>query len=448
MFRDSRERSRDASYKIKRLLKILLFIYVFFPFRVKFMAGVQAYMLYGIELALLGLFLGELYHNKLQRKVLYPLLFFTVTFLFLMTLSLFLPIVRGTGDLTYFARYVTTLKKIIISFSIAYLCEDLREFVKLFIAATTIYVLCTVIMMIPAIHSIYADMVVIKDTSPLDYEYLHTPRFYTRIGLQGFSGFGWSFRCTFSVGICCCEYIMKKFGFSKTEILIYGMINLLGTVFYGRTGTIIAAACIIFTACYQLCIQRKAYLLLSLGGGAIVLIFVFLYNIEFIQKSASLGWMFEGFINMVQSGKFSTNSSTYIMDKMFVKVSPDTFFFGDAKYTAANGLYYMGTDLGVMRPLIFWGIGGQIIYYMMPLMLLIPIKKYLNNKHSVFFLGIMVVMMAGFELKGEIVFGFCMVLLGMYLALIRGSYSNRLRIKIKKNYKLRHDQKQSFMQSE
>ena len=66
MFRDSRERSRDASYKIKRLLKILLFIYVFFPFRVKFMAGVQAYMLYGIELALLGLFLGELYHNKLQ----------------------------------------------------------------------------------------------------------------------------------------------------------------------------------------------------------------------------------------------------------------------------------------------------------------------------------------------------------------------------------------------
>ena len=56
--------------------------------------------------------------------------------------------------------------------------------------------------------------------------------------------------------------------------------------------------------------------------------------------------------------------------------------------------------------------------------------------------------MAGFELKGEIVFEFCMVLLGMYLALIRGSYSNRLRIKIKKNYKLRHDQKQSFMQSE
>lgn len=256
MFRESRVKTKD-SYKIQRLLKILLFLYVFFPFRVKILEGVQAYMLYGIELVLLGLFLSELYYNKLQRKVLYPLLFFIVTFLFLMALSLFLPLIRGTGDLTYFTRYFTTLKKIIVSFGIVYLCEDLRDFLKLFLAGTTIYVLCTVIMLIPAIHAIYADIVVIQDTSVLDYQYLHTARFYTRIGLQGFSGFGWSFRCTFSVAVCCCEYIMKKFGFSKWEMMFYGMINLLGTVFYGRTGTIIAIACIIFTACYQLCIQGK-----------------------------------------------------------------------------------------------------------------------------------------------------------------------------------------------
>ncbi len=444
MFRESRVKTKD-SYKIQRLLKILLFLYVFFPFRVKILEGVQAYMLYGIELVLLGLFLSELYYNKLQRKVLYPLLFFIVTFLFLMALSLFLPLIRGTGDLTYFTRYFTTLKKIIVSFGIVYLCEDLRDFLKLFLAGTTIYVLCTVIMLIPAIHAIYADIVVIQDTSVLDYQYLHTARFYTRIGLQGFSGFGWSFRCTFSVAVCCCEYIMKKFGFSKWEMMFYGMINLLGTVFYGRTGTIIAIACIIFTACYQLCIQGKGHLILSLGAAALIVIFVFLYNIEHIQKSASLGWMFEGFINMAQSGKFSTNSSTYIMDRMFVKVPLDTFLFGDARYTAANGSYYMGTDLGVMRPLLFWGIGVQIIYYMMPLMLLIPIKRHLHDKHSIFFLGIMMIIMAGFELKGEIVFEFCTVLLGMYLALIRGSYSKRLRIKIKKNYKFGYDQKQSFM---
>jgi len=418
----------------KGLLKIVLFMYVLFPFRINFMASIQAYSLYALETVLLCLFLSELYYNNLQKKVIYPLLCFLLLFLLLSFMAFFLPIIMNTGDMTYFVRYFTFFKKMIAILGIAHLCEDLGDFVKLFLITTTIYVICTVILLIPSFHSAYSNIVMIQEDSQSSV-HMQSARYYTRFGLQGLSGLGWSFRCAFSVGLCCCDYILKKFKLSNHEIIVYGAMNLLGTIFYARTGTIVAFACIIFTACYQLVIHRRTYLFISLSLIALVCLVIFLCNIEYIQENPSLSWIFEGVISLVQTGKFETASSTYIIDKMFVKIPMDTFFFGDARYSTSSGLYYMGTDLGIIRPLLFWGIGGQIIYYVMPLTLLFPIKKCLNSKDSNFFFGIMALILIGFELKGECNFEFCTVLLGMYLALIRGTFSKKICLKIKKGYR-------------
>ena len=147
--------------------------------------------------------------------------------------------------------------------------------------------------------------------------------------------------------------------------------------------------------------------------------------------------MFEGFLNVVQSGKFTTGSSSYIVNRMFVPMSTDTFFFGDARYTEASGLFYRGTDLGVMRPLLFWGVVGQIAYYMMPLTLLISIKRHLDRKHNIFFVTIMLCIFLGFELKGEINFEYCIMLLGMYFTIMKGFFTERVYIKVNRSKKLR-----------
>ncbi len=417
-----------------RVLKILLFMYVFFPFRIKPLASLQAYILYAVELILIVSFSVEVYYNNVRRKKWYPIFMFIFLFGCLTILALILPIIKNTGDMTYFMRYCSFLKKMMAVIGLAYLSESFNDFLKMFVYATTIYVLVTVVMLIPSIHSIYSDLVVIQESALRDYQLLQSARYYTRIGLQGLSGYGWAFRCSFSVALCCCGYIIRSLDFSFSDIIFCGLINFLGTIFYGRTGTIIAIVCIIFTAGYHFFLQRKGGLVVFLSCASLLLILIFAYSIEYIQGNASLSWIFEGFLNIAQSGKFSTNSTTYILDKMFVQISADTFFFGDARYTEASGLYYMGTDLGIIRPLLFWGIGGQIIYYVMPLTLLFPIKKHLNNKHSVFLFSIIVLVFVGFELKGEINLEFCIILLGMYLALIRGTFSERLCLKFKKSY--------------
>ncbi|EOS43387.1 hypothetical protein C810_03875 [Lachnospiraceae bacterium A2] len=418
-----------------RILEIVLFMYVFFPFRIKIMANVQAYLLYTLELILVVLFGAELWYNNLKKKWLYPLFLFFLIFLVLMAMTFILPIIKDTMDFSYFKYHFDVLKKMVVIFGLAYLCTDMHAFLKIFVCATTIYVLITTVMLIPSLHSLYSNLVV--QGSSLNYEHLQTARFYTRIGLQGFSGYTWTFRCTLSVGICCCGYIMKDFNFSNFEVVFMGIVNLVGTFFYGRTGTIIACLCIFLTAVYQFFILRKGYLVVALLSIVLIMVFLFLFNLDYIQKNASLAWMFEGFLNVVQSGKFTTGSSSYIVNRMFVPMSTDTFFFGDARYTEASGLFYRGTDLGVMRPLLFWGVVGQIAYYMMPLTLLISIKRHLDRKHNIFFVTIMLCIFLGFELKGEINFEYCIMLLGMYFTIMKGFFTERVYIKVNRSKKLR-----------
>ncbi|GHV39966.1 hypothetical protein FACS189490_04410 [Clostridia bacterium] len=83
-----------------------------------------------------------------------------------------------------------------------------------------------------------------------------------------------------------------------------------------------------------------------------------------------------------------------------------TFLFGDGRYVGVTGIgYYMRTDVGVMRAMLFYGIFGEIIGYLVPAIIIIGIAKtykYSVSRESTVLLCLLLfIQMFFFELKGD-----------------------------------------------
>lgn len=71
-------------------------------------------------------------------------------------------------------------------------------------------------------------------------------------------------------------------------------------------------------------------------------------------------YAFELFYNL-QNGYGFTTSSTDVLSSMYFPISFKTFIVGDGWYTSETGGYYMSTDAGYMRNLLFFGIIGALV---------------------------------------------------------------------------------------
>ncbi|WP_019205568.1 hypothetical protein [Limosilactobacillus ingluviei] len=177
------------------------------------------------------------------------------------------------------------------------------------------------------------------------------------------------------------------------------VISLIGTALYGRIGFLVSLVLIAMTLLYVAIFYNKYGMLLSICGVGILVIILFVANAQTLRQINSINWMFEGFFNYLDSGKFSTKSSTVLMS-MFVHPSSQTILFGDGYYTVM-GKYYMSTDVGFLRPLLFFGIFGEFLYYLQILPLLKAIYDRLKNLNASFFVMSVVVLLVLFEFKGE-----------------------------------------------
>lgn len=78
-------------------------------------------------------------------------------------------------------------------------------------------------------------------------------------------------------------------------------------------------------------------------------------RIESFKKFA-----FSPLYNYFNKGVLTTSSTNVLFNKMYFSVNAKTFVLGDGWYTK-NGSYYMNTDAGYMRQLLFFGVIGLIL---------------------------------------------------------------------------------------
>ena len=99
-------------------------------------------------------------------------------------------------------------------------------------------------------------------------------------------------------------------------------------------------------------------------------------HLDVYKRQIWLRWVFQSFINYSEQGSFST-TSTQSLKEMYFTPNGKTLLLGDGYYTDADGLYYMGTDVGLFRAVLFGGIGFQMLRYTLLGSLLFEYKRCL-----------------------------------------------------------------------
>lgn len=383
----------------KNIFQIFIMLYLLFPFSLNPLHSVQKGIYYFAVLCSLVILAFKFIRIKINRRSAQFIFLFIICFTFLFFLTIFIPFFYLTDDFSYFLTIFDYILKCFILSTLALVCNSVEDFLFTFSKATAMYVIFSIILLFPPIRLVYTNLVFSVETDASDFIESQGILFYTRYGLQGFSGFEHTFKC--SLAFIFLIYLLTQTSIKKQKIKIFFLmiLNFVGCCFYGRVGILSCCLTFIFYTFY-VAIKQKQYKILTFIIIVVVLfISTFLILFEQITSNPITNWMFEPFIKLVEDGKLESASSDGLKTMYFLP-SIDTFLFGDGYYSQ-NGHYYMRTDVGYLRPLLFWGIFGSLIYYLCFFILLVPIYNSLKNKKGDFLVFLCIFQNFFYEIKGE-----------------------------------------------
>ena len=228
-------------------------------------------------------------------------------------------------------------------------------------------------------------------------------RYQTRYGWGGFSGFEYTFKCTMGIIFVC--YLIEKDLKNNRNIMWIGIgiILFVGTLFYGRIGSLVSMV-IIAVIGLRLLMKRPKILASVIVGVIVGTVVLFILQSKNEAIQAWFEWAFDLFLTFFRTGKFETYSSNVLLEEMLFIPETRTVLFGDGMYTTSEG-YYMFTDAGIMRTILFGGIIFSIIRYASAYLILglNILKDNLKQAERTMYFWILFVCFI-FEIKGEIIF--------------------------------------------
>ena len=304
----------------------------------------------------------------------------------------------------------------------------LYTFMQLFIISQCINILCSIVfILIPEIKEFWIH--IISQTAGQQSGLLQS-RFLSRIGLRGFSNFKDTIECSIGIIFCISAFDQSRFLVSIIEILLL----ILGNFFYGRSGLLFSIGIALFTAFWRLNRNRIAMLII----GSIFVYVIWGCITDFVaenrQFSSSLQWAIQPFTTFLYSwerGYFSLGDSSDTMFRMyFVPEDGLTILIGDGKYTNSDGSYYMHTDVGFMRHMLFYGVIGETLGYLSFGFLLLALEKLAKRMDNPRWreLALMFFLLTFyFEIKGDPFFNFFGIILAVCIGAENQVYKNLIR---------------------
>ena len=192
---------------------------------------------------------------------------------------------------------------------------------------------------------------------------------------------------------------LTKKAFNNFLILI---LLIIGTFFAGRTGFVGLVYAIIMKIFFCFWNKKIKFNIVKFSklGLILFLSILLLINLSRVEKVQKLyTYVFEAFYNLSAGNGFSTSSSDILIDMYDVDLSPLTFICGDGKYYEKDGniiRYYKRTDVGYLRKILYFGIIGLLISFLIQLLLF---GNKLKNYEKVTLFGMLMIL----EIKGEII---------------------------------------------
>lgn len=197
-------------------------------------------------------------------------------------------------------------------------------------------------------------------------------------GLALSSATGWSLGLSFGVTFILYTQIYLR---QKIKIIYcFGWITLIiGTFFAGRTGLVGAAFGMLFllVSSHKSVVKALKFLLIIIIIFSLVFLILYILFKDYVEYMIVnvLPFALEPVFNYLD-GKGLSSRSTDILDTMWDRpVTDKDIIFGSGNFTGKDGAYYMHTDVGVLRNIYYWGIGGYAILIMYQLSVLYPIVR-------------------------------------------------------------------------
>ena len=112
-------------------------------------------------------------------------------------------------------------------------------------------------------------------------------------------------------------------------------------------------------------------------------------------------WSFAIIDQLFSNNGITDYSVTHMKEDMFFMPEIKTLLIGDGKYTLESGSYYMHTDVGIMRGVLFFGILGNFVNYLMVYYVAKKTCGKTDDKKLITMVLFVCVMVIILELKGE-----------------------------------------------
>ncbi len=289
---------------------------------------------------------------------------------------------------------------------------NLEEYVHYYVLACAIYVIGTILMLVfPDLKMFFYEYV---KEGPHAKQVALQSDYITRYGWSGFSNFEHTMKCSIAVGFL--GYFVTKKKYSKKIVYYFlFLLCLLGNMFYGRIGIVASSFILLIVLFYLVKEDKRHAIYLSIGIVAFAICIGIIYLLNDNVK-VWLNWIFINFINMFNGGDLLSGSLGVVVNDMIFVPSTKTIFWGDGLYTTLSGGYYMNTDVGFMRTILFGGIPYTLVRYGLFYYIIRIINKKIE-KPRVFSLIMTSVLIIG-EIKGEILITFLAILVPMAILLM------------------------------
>lgn len=190
------------------------------------------------------------------------------------------------------------------------------------------------------------------------------------------------------------------------------LICIIGTFFAGRTGFVGLLFAIAFYAVYwrgvyfKMASVLKMLIIIAVAVAALLLVLPPAVNEMIFDKL--LPFAFEFVYNYLEGSGVST-ASTDVLSDMYFPISTSTFFLGDGRYTEGTG-YYMSTDAGYMRQVLYFGVFGtlmlfiyQMCYFLAPFLCALNRPSLRQRYNDLVFLFFVLSYLLTAHYKGEVI---------------------------------------------
>lgn len=330
-----------------------------------------------------------------------------------------IPILHGTWDFSYIPLYIGLLFSMLRAVLLVYVLfkrspdNIMENLCRYFLNICVIYVCFTLIFaFIPSIRDFWLDKV-LYGVIRSDYH-----AYVFRYSIDGFSAFHASTSFAFAALIA--GYAIAREQKISYVLLAKYVFIAIGCCFYGRISFVGLGLSfvIIFTAKGQL----KKNLGLLWRGTIVISVFLLLVEVLSMRSASVAGWKnwaFDIFRQIVVEGEITDYSFAHMFKDMYFLPKASTLFLGDGLYTdPGSQSYYMHTDVGYMRTVLYGGLPFLLISYAAWLYMSWCSFKVASTMLEKTLVVLLVVLWGVMEMKGEAYMRYLYLSYPFYLALV------------------------------